>query len=63
MTGLPRIGGPADSALEQAGHLTLESLAGASTKELLALHGLGPKGVRLLDEALREAGLEPLRRP
>ncbi|WP_197679203.1 hypothetical protein [Auraticoccus monumenti] len=46
-----------------AGYRTLESLAGASSEGLLAQHGFGPEGARLLDEALRAAGLEPLRRP
>ena len=62
MTAVPKISAPANRALEQAGYDSLESLAGANAEELLDLHGFGPRGVRILDEALREAGLEPLDR-
>ena len=44
MTALPRTSGPATRALEGAGYDSLESLAGANAKELLALHGFGPEG-------------------
>jgi predicted flap endonuclease-1-like 5' DNA nuclease len=49
---LPPIGRPAAAALEQAGITTLRQVAGRSASELLALHGVGPKAVRVLREAL-----------
>ncbi|MFC4002043.1 hypothetical protein ACFS2C_13220 [Prauserella oleivorans] len=49
---LPRsIGAPATRALRQAGITTLAQIAQRSDADLLALHGVGPKAVRLLREA------------
>ena len=48
--GSVRIGRPATGALLDAGYGTLEDLP-ADLDELLALHGLGPKAVRLLRQA------------
>ena len=56
-TELPRIGSPATSALAEIGITTLEGVQAMSEKELLALHGVGPKAVRILKEALAERGL------
>ncbi|MHA6625851.1 MmcQ/YjbR family DNA-binding protein [Pseudonocardia sichuanensis] len=53
----PGIGKPATRALLGAGLPTLEQVAGRTEAELLALHGVGPKAVRILAEALRERGL------
>ena len=61
MTELPRVGAPAARALTAAGHPTLESLAGVVAADLLALHGVGPRAVRIIDDALTAAGLPPLR--
>jgi hypothetical protein len=56
-TGLPSgIGAPATRALTAAGFTDLGQLAGVPRHELLALHGVGPKAVRILDEALRARG-------
>ncbi len=52
----PEIGKPALRALEHAGYNRLEQLTRVSEQELLALHGMGPKAVRLLREALAEKG-------
>ncbi|MCA0328327.1 MAG: DNA-binding protein [Actinobacteria bacterium] len=60
MTALPRIGAPATRALAAVGITELEQVAGRPASELLALHGFGPRAVRLLDEALADAGLAPL---
>ena len=60
MTDLPRVGAPATRALHAAGHLTLASLAGVVAADLLALHGVGPRAVRIINEALTAAGLPPL---
>lgn len=48
---------PALRALESAGYTRLEQLTAVSEKELQALHGMGPKGIRMLREALAEKGL------
>lgn len=48
---------PAYRALEAAGYRRVEDLAGASARALLALHGFGPKGLRMLREALAAKGL------
>ncbi len=55
---LPRsIGRPATSALHGAGIATLADLSTRTPTEIAALHGVGPRAVRLLDEALEAAGL------
>jgi predicted flap endonuclease-1-like 5' DNA nuclease len=54
---LPPIGRPANSAFREAGITTLAQVAGHSRRELLALHGVGPKAIRILAEALTERGL------
>lgn len=51
---LPRIGRPANSALLGIGVTTLDGVADLGRAELLGLHGVGPKAVRLLVEALAE---------
>ncbi|SFO51318.1 hypothetical protein SAMN05660359_04016 [Geodermatophilus obscurus] len=54
---LPRIGAPATGALRGAGYTRLDHLAGVPRASLAALHGVGPKALRMLDEALAEHGL------
>lgn len=55
---LPRgIGAPATRALVGAGYVRLEQLDGVSADRLGALHGVGPKAVRVLREALAERGM------
>lgn len=56
-TPLPKIGAPATGALTLAGFANLESLDGVSERQLLALHGVGPKAISILKPALAEAGL------
>ncbi|WP_152190840.1 helix-hairpin-helix domain-containing protein [Georgenia satyanarayanai] len=51
---LPRIGRPATAALLERGVTSLEQVAAMSERQLLALHGVGPRAVRLLREALAE---------
>lgn len=54
---LPRaIGRPATRALAGAGITTLAQVAELSEAELLAVHGVGPKAVRILREAVGAAG-------
>ncbi|XVS61118.1 hypothetical protein ACQPYE_22715 [Actinosynnema sp. CA-299493] len=53
---LPKgIGRPATQALTGAGVTTLAQVAGLTDAELLAVHGVGPKAVRLLRAALDPA--------
>ena len=54
---LPPLGRPANAALLQADITTLSKIANHSRKELLALHGVGPRAIRLLEAALAERGL------
>ncbi|HEU4327270.1 MAG TPA: hypothetical protein VFS21_29295 [Roseiflexaceae bacterium] len=52
-----KLGMPARRALEVAGYTRLAQLTAVSEKELLKLHGMGPKGIRILREALAVQGL------
>jgi 3-deoxy-D-arabino-heptulosonate 7-phosphate (DAHP) synthase len=54
---LPKIGAPATRALNAAGYTALRELAGVPRAELAKLHGMGPKALLILDEALAEHGL------
>jgi hypothetical protein len=57
-TDFPRgIGNPAYSAITLAGYSSLEQLTKVRKKELLALHGVGPKSVRILEETLAAKGM------
>jgi predicted flap endonuclease-1-like 5' DNA nuclease len=51
------IGAPARRALLAAGYTRLEQLAALREADMLRLHGVGPKAVRLLRQALAERGL------
>ncbi len=50
------LGAPATRALVGAGYTSLGQLSGVPATELKALHGLGPKALRILREALAEKG-------
>ena len=52
-----KIGEPAQSALRHAGILSVQQLSEITKSELLALHGVGPKAVRILEDVLNKAGL------
>jgi predicted flap endonuclease-1-like 5' DNA nuclease len=54
---LPSIGRPANSALIEAGISSLAQVAACSRSQLLAMHGVGPKAVRILEAALQARGL------
>lgn len=54
----PNIGAPAFRALDAIGITTLAQLTRHSEAELLALHGFGPRALRLLKEKLSEKGLQ-----
>lgn len=53
---LPKIGAPATRALASVGITRLDQLAGWSETQLLALHGFGPRALRILREALAARG-------
>jgi hypothetical protein len=56
--GFPRaIGAPATRALNGAGFTELKQLTKATAAELMALHGFGPKALRILQAALDEQEL------
>lgn len=59
MTLIPKASGnPAKNALEHYLKVKyLEELVNYTEKELLALHGIGPKAVRILKEELKKLGL------
>lgn len=54
---LPPLGRPANSALLLAGITTLSQVAEHPSGQLLAMHGVGPRAIRLLEAALAERGL------
>ena len=56
-TPLPKTSNPATAAVQNVGVHVLEDLTRFSEAELLALHGVGPKAVRIWKQALAERGL------
>jgi predicted flap endonuclease-1-like 5' DNA nuclease len=57
-SGLPTgIGKPALRALTAAGYAQVDQLASVTEAELLELHGVGPKAIRVLRDALQAKGL------
>jgi predicted flap endonuclease-1-like 5' DNA nuclease len=55
---LPRIGAPATRALAGIGVTRLSQLIQHTQDELLALHGFGPRALRIIQDALSSRGLE-----
>ncbi len=51
------VGAPATRALTAAGYTSSAQLDGVSAREPLALHGVGPKAVGILGEAMAAEGL------
>lgn len=51
-----KIGQPAQRALEEIGIDTLIQLCNYTEKELIAIHGIGPKAVKILKEFLIKEG-------
>ena len=49
---MPRIGAPVIRALASIGVTRIDQLAEQSRTELLGLHGVGPRALRIIDEAL-----------
>lgn len=54
---LSKLSAPARRALEHENILTLQKLAIWSKKEVLALHGIGPASIPILEKELKMAGL------
>lgn len=52
----PAIAAPATRALLGAGYTRLAQLTEVTEDDLLALHGMGPKAIRILREALAAEG-------
>ena len=53
---LPKIGRPATAALLGVGISTLDQVAALTEREVAAMHGVGPKAVGILRQALAERG-------
>lgn len=53
----PGIGRPARQALNEAGYYRLEQLTEISEGDLKKLHGMGPKAIGVLRDALSTRGL------
>ena len=53
----PGLSAPALRALAGAGYTRLEQLSRVSEAEIKRLHGMGPKGIKLLRQALEAKGL------
>src|SRR5215212_4274051 len=53
----PKTSAPAERALLQAGYSRLKQLTKVTEAELARLHGMGPKALRILREALEEKGM------
>lgn len=54
---LALLSAPARGALEHAGIATLTKLSQYSEREILKIHGVGPKSLPTLRQVLQEAGL------
>lgn len=54
---LPKVSAPAARALTSAGYIQLRQLANVPRSELSRLHGMGPKALRIIEEALAAHGL------
>ena len=57
MTALPRLAAPAARALAADGLTTLEDVVAAGRSHVASLHGMGPRALAQLDEAIAAAGL------
>ncbi|HHY82235.1 MAG TPA: hypothetical protein GX505_06100 [Clostridiales bacterium] len=55
---LSKLSNPARRALENEGIDNFDKLASLSKKELLSLHGLGPKSIPIIIECLSMAGMK-----
>lgn len=51
------MGKTAPRELQSAGVNSLQKASERTEKELLAIHGVGPKAIRIMKEAMKEKGL------
>ncbi|MBA3867604.1 MAG: DNA-binding protein [Anaerolineae bacterium] len=56
-TDLPRLGAPALRALASVGVTRLEQLTAFTESDIKKLHGMGPKSIKQLYEALEQRGI------
>ncbi|MDR3576997.1 MAG: DNA-directed RNA polymerase subunit alpha C-terminal domain-containing protein [Anaerolineaceae bacterium] len=54
---LRKLPAPAQRAIQSTGVKTVEELAQMSEKEMMSLHGFGPKGMKIIKEFLAENDL------
>lgn len=54
---MSQLSAPARRALERRGLTSLKTLSTFSKREILALHGMGPASLPILEKALQEKGL------
>ena len=57
MTTLPQIGKPASRALNEINISTLEQVSKLDELNLSKLHGVGPKAINILKDALKDKGM------
>ncbi|SHJ30433.1 helix-hairpin-helix domain-containing protein [Hespellia stercorisuis] len=55
---LNKLSNPARRALEYEGVNNFEKLAALSKKELLSMHGIGPKSLPVINECLNYVGMK-----
>lgn len=55
-TDLPKLGGPAQRALFNAGLTTLSKLSRVSEQEVADLHGIGKSTLKILKQTLKDKG-------
>lgn len=55
---LSMLSNPARRALERGGISSFESLASLSKKELLNMHGIGPKSLPIVEDCLDSVGMK-----
>ncbi|MBT2510765.1 DNA-binding protein [Streptomyces sp. ISL-98] len=53
----PQIGRPACRALALNGYMRYDQLTSVTSSELLKIHGVGPKAIRILEQELAARGL------
>ena len=54
---LPKMSKPANRELHNAGFYRLEQFTKVTESDILRIHGVGPKAVRILNDVLKEKGL------
>lgn len=54
---LPKISKPANRELHNAGFYRIEQFTEVTESDILKIHGVGPKAVRILNDVLKKKGL------